>query len=151
MVKEKPTQKKISPKKKLTKKEFDESLKILKTGIVKSVVKKKKRKKNRPNSVLKERFLIYFRELPIQRLAAGVIGKHEDTITDWKKADKKFSDDIEAAKSEWALKTSKYVKSGEWLLERIMSEHFKEKKEVQIDSSEALDQFLDRAAIILSK
>lgn len=35
MVKEKPTQKKISPKKKLSKKEFKESVKVLKTGIVK--------------------------------------------------------------------------------------------------------------------
>jgi len=36
-------------------------------------------------SKLKREFLKYYRSLPIQKLAAEFIGKHEDTITDWKK------------------------------------------------------------------
>ncbi len=82
------------------------------------------------NTELKEKFLSYFKELPVQKLAAGFIGRHEDTIADWKKADPEFSDQIEIAKSEWALKHSKRVRSEEWLLERVMKDHFAQRNEV---------------------
>lgn len=81
----------------------------------------------------KVKFLEYFRELPIQKLGAGFIGVCEDTIADWKKEDKDFSDQIELAKSEWARTKSKQVKSKEWLLERVMNEHFKEHKSVDVN------------------
>lgn len=44
------------------------------------------------NKNLKDSFLEYYSKLPIQKLAAEFIGKDEDTITNWKKKDKKFSD-----------------------------------------------------------
>ncbi len=69
---------------------------------------------------LKQKFLEYFRKLPVQKLAADYIGVSEDTITDWKKKDKEFSDQIGKAKSEFALTHSKRVTSSEWLLERIL-------------------------------
>lgn len=77
----------------------------------------------------KIKFLEYFRELPVQKLAAGKIGYDENTITFWKKDDKDFCDHIEAAKSDWALSQVKKVKSKEWLLERLMKDHFAERKE----------------------
>lgn len=76
------------------------------------------------NKELKERFLAYYRDLPVQKLAGESIGKSEDTITDWKKADSDFSDQILNARAEWAKKNSKMVKSKEWLLERVMNNHF---------------------------
>jgi len=76
------------------------------------------------NKELKVKFLEYFRQLPIQKLAAASIGKSEDTITDWKRADSDFSDQIEQAKAEWALSNIKRVQSREWLLERLMNDHF---------------------------
>jgi len=82
------------------------------------------------NLDLKLKFLEYMRDLPVQKLAAGWIAKHEDTITDWKREDPWFSDQIEIAKSEWAKKTSRGVKSKEWLLERVMKDHFAERKEL---------------------
>ena len=60
-------------------------------------------KKKRQYLKLKADFLTYFRQLPIQKLAAGFIGKSEDAITDWKNKDKQFSDQIASAKSAWAL------------------------------------------------
>lgn len=82
------------------------------------------------NAELKAKFLEYFAQLPIQKLGAEYIGVNQDTITDWKRADKKFSDQVDKAKSEWAIRTSKQVRSKEWLLERVMKDHFAERKEV---------------------
>ncbi len=107
--------------------------------------------RKRQYSKLKADFLTFFRQLPIQKLAAGFIGKDEDTITNWKKKDKKFADQIGTAKSEWALDNVGKVKSTEWLLERIMNEHFGEKREVEHSFSAELQQALDRMAQILPK
>lgn len=76
------------------------------------------------NDDLKEKFLEYFRQLPVQKLAADFIGVHQDTITDWKKKDKSFSDQVSRAKSEWALKHAKNINSSEWMLERVMRDSF---------------------------
>ena len=108
-------------------------------------------KKKRQYLKLKADFLTYFRQLPIQKLAAGFIGKSEDAITDWKNKDKQFSDQIASAKSAWALDNVGMVKSKEWLLERIMNEHFGEKREVEHSLSEELQQALERMAQILPK
>lgn len=79
---------------------------------------------------LKIRFLEYYKELPIIKLAAGWIGRTDDTITNWRKEDPEFSEQIDIAKSEWAKKTTKQVRSKEWLLERIMKDHFAQRNEV---------------------
>lgn len=73
---------------------------------------------------LKEKFLEYYRELPVQKLAAAYIGRDEDTIIVWKHEDRDFSDQMENARAEWARRKSKRVKSEEWLLERVMKDHF---------------------------
>ncbi len=100
-------------------------------GISKSIKHQEKKKDN--NTQSKERFLEYFRQLPVQKLAAAHIGKDEDTITNWKKEDSDFSDQVEDAKAAWALKHTKKVKSEEWLLERIMNDHFTEKKKLELE------------------
>lgn len=79
---------------------------------------------------LKEKFLEYYRELPVQKLAGESIGKNEDTILLWKKQDSDFSDQIDIARAEWAKRMSKGVKSKEWLLERIMKDHFAQRNEL---------------------
>jgi len=95
-------------------------------------------------SELKKKFIEYYSKLPIQKLAADRIGKDEDTITNWKKKDKKFSDMLGSLKSEWVLENVGKVKSAEWLLERVIKEHFAEKKEVEHGTSEKLEATLDR-------
>lgn len=82
------------------------------------------------NLELKEKFLAYYRELPVIKLAAGWIGRTDDTITNWRKDDTDFSEQIDNAKSDWAKKTSKQVKSKEWLLERVMKDHFAPRQEI---------------------
>lgn len=84
---------------------------------------------------LKEKFLIYFRELPVQKLAGASIGRNEDTISIWKREDSDFSDRIEKAKAGWALENSKKVRSKEWLLERLMKETFGGNPLVEINNN----------------
>jgi hypothetical protein len=91
---------------------------------------------------LKEKFLEYYKNLPIQKLAAGIIGKSEDTITNWKHEDQEFSDQITNAKSQWALDNAKKVRSKEWLLERIMKDHFSPRSELTGKEGEALHERL---------
>lgn len=80
-------------------------------------------KHTRQLSQLKKKFLEYYSRLPIQKLGAEFIEKDEDTITNWKKSDKDFSDALGRAKSEWVLKKISKAKP-QWLLERIISEEF---------------------------
>lgn len=81
-------------------------------------------------ALLKKRFLEYFCELPVQKLAGAYIGKDEDTISRWKKEDADFADQIGRAKADWAMTKTKKIKSEEWLLERIMKDHFASRNEL---------------------
>lgn len=79
---------------------------------------------------LKLKFLEYYKQLPIQKLAAASIGRDEDTVMRWKNEDTVFADQVEDAKAQWALARSKKVKSEEWLLERVMKDHFAQRSEL---------------------
>lgn len=85
-------------------------------------------KKAQVYAQLKAKYLDYYSKLPIQKLAADFIGKDEDTIIRWKKDDMSFADQVASAKSAWALEKASKVKSTEWLLERVLNEHFTEKR-----------------------
>ena len=91
---------------------------------------------------LKTKFLEYYREFPIQRLAASSIGRDEDTIMRWKKEDADFAVSVEAKKAEWALEQVGKVKSAEWLLERVMKEHFSLKTETEHGVSAELERVM---------
>lgn len=73
---------------------------------------------------LKVKFLEYYSGLPVQKLAADFINRSADTIQIWMKDDIEFSAQVNRAKAEWAQKTSRQVRSKEWLLERTMNDHF---------------------------
>jgi len=90
------------------------------------------------NKALKEKFIEYYSELPIQKLAAESIGKSEDTITDWKRSDSDFSDQLMFARAQWAKRNSKGVRSKEWLLERVMKDHFAQRQELTGKDGETL-------------
>ena len=82
------------------------------------------------NKDLKLKFLEYYKRLPNQALAADKIGKSEDTISDWKKADANFSDQIQIARANWAMSRTERIRNNEWLLERILKDHFSARNEV---------------------
>ncbi len=111
---------------------------------------KRSTKHSRELSKLKIKFIEYYSKLPIQKLAAEAIGKDEDTIIRWKNNDKKFADQVASAKSAWALENAGKVKSTEWLLERVMHDHFGEKKDEEDDGqTKRLDGYMDRLAKML--
>lgn len=79
---------------------------------------------------LKLKFLEYYRDLPLQNLAADSIGRDDDTISRWKAKDSEFAEQIRIAKADWAKKNVKGVRSKEWLLERVMRDNFAQRTEV---------------------
>ena len=123
----------------------------MKTKVKQKNRSKRKSKLDRRKSILKRKFLEYYAKLPIQKLAADFIGVHENTIINWKNEDKKFCDQIASAKSQWALDTVGKVKSKEWLLERVMKDHFGEVKVEENSQNKRLEEFLDSVAERLSR
>lgn len=83
---------------------------------------------------LKEKFLEYYRILPIQKLAAEYINRSADTIQNWVKEDDDFSAQVNLAKAEWAKSKAARVRNSEWLLERLMNDHFASKQQVDVTS-----------------
>lgn len=83
--------------------------------------------------LLKEKFLTYFKETPIQKYAAAYIGKSEDTITDWKKEDSDFSDQIDQLKAQYVQRHLKQITSSEWILERLFKSHFSKRSDISVD------------------
>lgn len=90
--------------------------------------------KSEEKKELKVKFLDYYSALPIQKLAAGYIGKDETTICRWKDEDPEFANQISEAASAWAKSKAAGVKSKEWLLERVMNDHFGQKTKTDITS-----------------
>lgn len=90
------------------------------------------------NAIKKKRYLEYYRELPVQQLAAGHAGVSDDTVLRWRDADAEFAEQVLNAKSEWALKNAKAVKSREWLLERVLKSHFAPRTEHTGESGEPI-------------
>ena len=80
---------------------------------------------------LKEQYIFYYSQLPLQKLAAGFIGRDEDTIINWRKADPHFADAVTKAKSDWALSKVRNTRDTKFLLERILKEEFAQKVELQ--------------------
>lgn len=100
-------------------------------------------------SEIKKKFLKYYREIPIQKLAAKYIEKDEDTITNWKKRDPVFSDQLGRAKSEWVLEKVSQIKDSRWLLERITPEYFGKTTTNEPDNNPELEEWIAHVRKIL--
>lgn len=98
----------------------------------KKITKKKEntRSSDEIRAEKKKKFLEYFADVPVQKIAASYINVSEETIINWKKDDLDFSNQIEFLGGEWIRKNVKEVKSREWLLERLFRQHFSERKEI---------------------
>lgn len=49
----------------------------------------------------KELYTQYYEDAPVQKYAAMHIGKDEDTLIRWRKADKAFADAVQRVKANW--------------------------------------------------
>lgn len=94
--------------------------------------------------VLKEKFLEYFREVPIQKYAGAWIGRSEDTIKRWKEEDSDFADQIEIEKANYLKKKLIRVQSPEWIIERLFKDHFSTRSELTgADGEKLLPEVID--------
>lgn len=73
----------------------------------------------------------YYAEIPIYKHAAAFAGISKDTLEDWRKADPKFSAELEKAKAEFTRKHGRRSKP-EFLLERLDREHFIDSKKIEV-------------------
>src|SRR4051794_36335493 len=80
---------------------------------------------------LKEQYIFYDGQVPIQKLAAGFISRDEDTIITWRNADPELADAVAQAKSDWALSKVRATRDTKFLLERILKDDFAQKVEVE--------------------
>src|SRR3954451_25178314 len=90
---------------------------------------------------LKLEYLEYYRELPVQKLAAASIGRSDDTIIAWRGSDPDFSAQVQQARAAWALKKTKRV-DDTWLLERVLREEFTPRLDVVVSPGQ--DQTLEQ-------
>lgn len=80
---------------------------------------------------LKVRYIEYYKDLSVQKYAAMYIGRDEETIINWRKADLDFSNRVNLARAEWVRKKATKAKV-EFALERLEKSIFKESKELEV-------------------
>lgn len=78
---------------------------------------------------LKDRYIEYYKDLPVQKYAAMYVGRDEETIINWRKADLDFSNRVDLARAEWVKRKASKAKV-EFALERLEKSIFKETSEV---------------------
>ncbi|HSX14766.1 MAG TPA: hypothetical protein VLE72_02545 [Candidatus Saccharimonadales bacterium] len=82
---------------------------------------------------LKAKFVVYFRDVPVQKYAGLFIGRSENTITNWLNSDQDFCDRVNQAKAEW-VKERVISAKAEFALEKLEREVFSPHPiEVKID------------------
>lgn len=82
-------------------------------------------------AILKDRYVEYYKELPVQKYAAMYVGRTEDTIKNWRDTDSDFSARVDQARSEWVKKKVSKAKV-EFALERLEKSIFRESKEIEV-------------------
>ena len=79
---------------------------------------------------LKETYLRFFSEFPVQKAAADFIGRDVTTVQGWARDDAKFQADVSRAKAEWAKKASRRVRPDN-LLANLYDETKPPKQEIE--------------------
>lgn len=94
--------------------------------------------------ILKQEYVAYFADVPVQRYAAMYIGRDEDTVIRWRKEDPVFAEAIQRAKAVWIRKKLIATKA-EFALERLEKSVFSEK--VMTEPESAYDTFIQQNTI----
>jgi hypothetical protein len=79
----------------------------------------------------KDKFVAYFRDVPVQKYAAMYVGITEQTAIDWMKKDQDFLNRVQEARADW-VKKQVYKAKAEFKLERLEKSIFKESKELEV-------------------
>lgn len=75
--------------------------------------------------------ILWAESLYAYKLIARAIGVTEQTLIDWRAADEQFNNDLEESRLKFISRNVKKAKP-EFLLERLESEIFKERKETEL-------------------
>jgi hypothetical protein len=86
---------------------------------------------------LKDEYIKYFTDVPIQKYAAQFIMRDEDTIIRWKAADQDFADRVKRAEAEYIRKRLIETKA-EFALERLFKQAFTYAQEIEIKQAEPM-------------
>ncbi len=76
--------------------------------------------------LLKNEYISFYKDCPIQKYAAMYIGRDEDTVIRWRKDDSIFAGAVERVKADWVRKKLQASKA-EFALERLEKEVFASK------------------------
>ena len=94
---------------------------------------------------LKEEYVEYYADVPVQKYAAMSIARNEDTIIRWRKEDQDFADAVQRAHATWVRKKVLATRA-EYALERIEKEIFSERSTVKLETS-AYDRYVQENTI----
>jgi len=94
---------------------------------------------------LKEEYVEYYADVPVQKYAAMSIARNEDTIIRWRKEDPDFADAVQRAHATWVRKKVLATRA-EYALERIEKEIFSERSTVKLETS-AYDRYVQENTI----
>ena len=94
----------------------------------------------------KEKFVSYFKEVPVQKYAAMYIGVTEQTIINWLKDDDEFFNRTQEARADWVKRKANKVRA-EFALERLEKEIWSERKEQVLKLEDPLKNILTKFGI----
>ncbi len=91
---------------------------------------------------LKQSYVKYYEDVPVQCYAALYIGRDEDTIIRWRKEDSSFAEAVQRAKAEWVRKKVIATKA-EFALERLEKSIFSQHSNVEIIKKSSVKKVTD--------
>jgi len=91
----------------------------------------------------KDKFVAYFREVPVQKYGAMYIGVTEQTIINWLKEDVVFFNQVQEARADWVKKKASQVKA-EFALERLEKDIWQEQKVTKVELTDPRKEILDK-------
>lgn len=86
---------------------------------------------------LKDEYVEYYTDVPVQKYAAMAIGRTEETVIEWRASDPDFSNRVEKARAAWVKKKAAKVKA-EFALERLEKDIWAQRTELTGKDGEPL-------------
>lgn len=83
---------------------------------------------------LKQSYIAYYKDVPVQKYAAMSISRNEDTIIRWKHDDPSFADAVEKARADWVRNKMLSTKA-EFALERLEKSVFSQHSSMEVQNT----------------
>lgn len=103
--------------------------------------KKEERQTAEKIAELKQKYVEYFRDVPVQKYAAMSIGRDQTTIIRWREEDEEFANLVEEARADWVRKNTLKARA-EFALERLERDVFSPPKQ-EVETTHRVDPIAD--------